>query len=124
MDAQSCKKIPTGFECVLCQYNTTRKSSIDKHNLSNKHISRQKLNELESKSCNKQLFACNKCEKTYTARNSLWYHLKKCNQEPKEHIVVAQNIPDEVNKLQNMVIELMNIVKTISSEGLSIKNNI
>ena len=96
MDAKSCKKLRNQFVCDLCDYTTNRKSSIDKHNLSSKHINRIKLNELENKSCIKELYACSKCKKTYTARNSLLYHAKKCN-----NVVVAEDNLQDDDSLQD-----------------------
>ena len=113
MDAESCKKMQNDFVCSLCNYSTSRKSSIDKHNLSSKHINRMKLNTLEFKSCDKELYACSKCKKTYTARNSLWYHVKKCNKivEEENIIINVQDIPihtnEEMKQLTSMVFELM-----------------
>ena len=79
MDAKSCEKLQKDFVCKQCNYSTNRKSSIDKHKLSSKHQNRQIKNVIEQKTCDKELYACGKCQKTYTARNSLWYHSKKCN---------------------------------------------
>jgi hypothetical protein len=113
MDAESCKKLQNNFACCLCNYKTSRKSSIDKHNLSSKHINRIKLNVLDFKSCDKELYTCNKCKKTYTARNSLWYHAKKCNNIVEEDNIVIniQDIPihtnEEMKQLTSMVFELM-----------------
>lgn len=113
MDAESCKKLRNEFVCGLCDYSTNRKSSIDKHNLSSKHLNRIKLNTLEFKSCDKELYACNKCKKTYTARNSLWYHAKKCNNFVEEENIVIniQDVPihtnEEMKQLTSMVFELM-----------------
>ena len=42
------------------------------------------------------MFTCKKCNKGYNARNSLWYHEKKCK-DPEEII----DINDEINKLDN-----------------------
>ena len=114
MDAESCKKLRNEFVCSLCDYSTNRKSSIDKHNLSSKHLNRIKLNTLEFKSCDKELYACNKCKKTYTARNSLWYHVKKCNNiviEEENIVINIQDVPihtnEEMKQLTSMVFELM-----------------
>ena len=113
MDAESCKKLQNEFMCSICDYKTSRKSSIDKHKMSGKHINRTKLNTLELKSCVKELYTCSKCTKTYTARNSLWYHAKKCNNiVEEENIVISiQDVPihtnEEMKQLTSMVFELM-----------------
>jgi len=51
--------------------------------LTSKHKNRTFLNNLEQNDAanvaeNLQQFICDKCSKTYKARNSLWYHKKKC----------------------------------------------
>jgi hypothetical protein len=51
--------------------------------LTSKHKNRTNLNDLEQKTPKnaENLFICKKCNKEYKARNSLWYHEKKCNFE-------------------------------------------
>ena len=46
------------------------------------------MNDLEQKVAEtRQKFVCKKCNKVYNARNSLWYHEKKCNNEENYEIV-------------------------------------
>uniref|UniRef100_A0A6C0KUJ4 C2H2-type domain-containing protein n=1 Tax=viral metagenome TaxID=1070528 RepID=A0A6C0KUJ4_9ZZZZ len=66
------------YECKKCDYITSRKSSIDTHNKSKKHI----LNALND-SCiilneNSANYSCKICNKTYKNRSGLWYHSQKC----------------------------------------------
>ena len=58
-----------------------------KHLTTRKHTHRTILNEIELENPNKSpsVFKCD-CGKEYSARNSLWYHKKKCNYE--ENIVI------------------------------------
>jgi hypothetical protein len=49
-----------------------------------KHINRTKLNILNETATPENahvIYKCKKCNKEYKARNSLWYHEKKCNAE-------------------------------------------
>ena len=78
MDEKSCEKVAKKYECEVCDYVTSRKSSINKHFLTSKHINRIKLTNFEQPSCNNQNFKCKKCAKLYKVRNSLWYHEQKC----------------------------------------------
>ena len=76
-------KIPQVYNCINCDYNTCSFKDYNKHLLTNKHISRTNLNNFEQKNPeNPKEYKCNKCNKSYKARNSLWYHQQKCNQEP------------------------------------------
>ena len=73
------QKIPQEYNCILCNYNTCSFKDYNKHLLTNKHINRTKLNDLEHKNPeNPKEYKCNKCNKFYKARNSLWYHQQKC----------------------------------------------
>jgi len=102
MNAKSCENAEKKYSCELCDYSTSRKSSIDKHLLSSKHKNR---NFLEPKSCAPNTFECKKCKKIYSVRNSLWYHEKKCNVTLTPSVDVP--IQDEVKTLSNLVIELI-----------------
>ena len=131
MDAKSCEKLQKDFVCEQCNYSTNRKSSIDKHKLSSKHQNRQIKNAIEQKTCDKELYACSKCQKTYTARNSLWYHSKKCNNiilENENIVINIQEMPlnnnEEVKTLTSMVIELMRSNNDLQKQMMEVcKNN-
>jgi len=68
-------KIPKIYNCEICDYNTRNKKDIAKHLLTRKHLYRTELNEKIPKN---EGFACPNCNKIYKAKNSLWYHSKKC----------------------------------------------
>ena len=71
--------------CYECDFKCCKKSNYDKHLLTLKHKNRTNLNNLEQKNAEKcQVFVCKFCKKKYNARNSLWYHEKKC--ETNEYI--------------------------------------
>lgn len=80
-------KIAKNFNCNLCEYHCSKQSEWKKHTMTLKHKNRTKMNDLEQKNNQKsqKIFVC-ECGKEYSARNSLWYHKKKCsiNQEEKE----------------------------------------
>ena len=80
------------FYCSFCDYNCSKKSDYDKHLLTLKHINRTNI---EQK--NRQ-YKCNKCNKIYSARNSLWYHEKKC---------VSENTDISLNNSENLINYLM-----------------
>ena len=73
------------FECKICNFNCSKKSNYDRHLLTAKHKNRTLLSKKEQKKCrtildkqiNKVVYEC-QCGKVYKARNSYWYHKKKC----------------------------------------------
>jgi hypothetical protein len=80
-------KIANKFKCELCDYKCCKKSDFNKHLITDKHINRTKLNNLEQISRqNRQNFICKYCNKCYKVRNSLWYHEQKCGSDKKEFI--------------------------------------
>jgi hypothetical protein len=78
------QKIAVNNTCIYCDYKCSKKSDYCKHLNTLKHKSRTKLNNLEQNvvktpiNSSQKLFACKYCDKTYKARNSLWYHENKC----------------------------------------------
>jgi hypothetical protein len=76
--AKSC----LNYCCDFCNYVTSRKSSINKHFSTSKHINKvystTNNNENVAKSCTIS-HSCNICEKKFNDRAGLWRHKKKCN---------------------------------------------
>jgi Txe/YoeB family toxin of Txe-Axe toxin-antitoxin module len=84
MLTESCEKVAHKYNCLICDYNTSRKSSYDKHLSTSKHRQLTKVNENGGKSCKKVAnlvnpFVCKNCSKEYTSRVGLWKHKNKCN---------------------------------------------
>ena len=74
----STKKMPKNAEnffCQKCNFKCSKQSNFDKHLLTAKHKNRTILNEKMPKNAE---YVC-ECGKSYSARNSLWYHKKKCD---------------------------------------------
>jgi hypothetical protein len=136
MDAKSCEKLPCKFMCEVCDYSTSKKSSYDKHLLTVKHINRIKMNNLEQEKEQKDYFICNTCNKIYKARNSLWYHERKCKPTGEEVHQINQNdssisgasISDASHNTIQLLInenkELINENKEFKNENKEIKNMI
>jgi hypothetical protein len=114
------KKMPKNAEkyiCENCDFECSKVSNYNKHILTLKHKNRTNLNILEQ---NKNgHFCCKYCNKTYNARNSLWYHEKKCTPTALNAEKNAENMDNNVNdkelimtllqqnnQLQNHIIEL------------------
>jgi hypothetical protein len=80
---KNCKK----YYCEKCHYNTSRKSSFDKHLSTSKHMKVANGNvfaTLESNSCKKlqklQIYTCIYCQKEFLNRSGIWKHKQKCNE--------------------------------------------
>ena len=82
MLTESCSKVAFKFNCKKCHYNTSKKSSYDKHLTTSKHNQLTTVNTLETQSClnitNCNTFICNNCSKVYKSRVGLWKHHKIC----------------------------------------------
>jgi hypothetical protein len=65
-------KNSASFECKKCNYVTSRKSSYDRHILSQKH------NVTEDKTKISVPFPCTKCGKEFKTRAGIWKHDKDC----------------------------------------------
>jgi len=126
------KKIPKNadnFNCEYCDFNTSKFSNYQTHISTSKHKNRTNLNILEQKKQGIGIFGCKHCDKKYTARNSLWYHEKKCkqiNENPNDNIVVElfklnqdfkdmiveqnKTIVDQNHEFQKQMLETLNEV--------------
>ena len=126
MLTESCEKVAHNFNCLYCDYNTSRKSSYDKHILTSKHKRLTHVNKSLTESCEKDsdsiVFTCHMCYKEYKSRVGLWKHSKTCNFETKNEkneisdkelimMVVKQNaeLMKENSEMRNM---MMGVIKT------------
>jgi hypothetical protein len=92
-------------QCIECDFKCSKQSDWDRHLNTAKHKNRTNLNNLEHFSAEKsQSFLCNKCNKEYKARNSLWYHSKKCK-EPTLGEVFANNNTQQLTDLVLKMVE-------------------
>jgi hypothetical protein len=86
--------------CINCNFKCYKNIDWERHINTSKHKNRTNLNILEQNTpiYAKCLFTCKKCNKEYKAKNSLWYHEKKCNYEQKienENIELKNDITDK-----------------------------
>ena len=84
------QKISNKYCCTICDYYTERKSNIDKHITSAKHMKEINGNEIKQKLSN--ILCCEKCNKVYQTKAGLWKHNKKCNN-------LLHTCVDETNKI-------------------------
>ena len=96
------------FTCKICYYNTSRHSQYERHLSTAKHISATQINELIHTGCNKGVYTCKNCNKIYKARNSLWYHEKKCKSINNATVVVKKPHED----LKTLTVILTTLIKS------------
>jgi len=87
------KKTPKNadiFECENCHFKCCKESDWNRHILTSKHKNRTILNDFAPKNA-ENIFTCQNCNKTYKARNSLWYHQKKCLKKNNEDKIEELN---------------------------------
>ena len=101
------------FFCNTCYFTCRKESEWKRHIVTRKHNNRTKLNEIEQKEPPKNMlvFQC-ECGKSYNARNSLWYHKKKCSiiqkKETTNIIISEQPTPqDKTDMTQNLLESIM-----------------
>jgi len=122
MEKKSCLKNNEKFICENCDYNTSKKSSYDKHTATLKHINRTQI---EQKSCSLG-FVCKKCNKMYKARNSLWYHEQKCNVIPDPSVTnetILEILINENKDFKNLMVEMMKNNTDLQNKMLDICKN-
>jgi hypothetical protein len=78
---ENSQKVALNFCCKSCNYECSKKNDFDKHLSTPKHENRTILNVLEQKVAkSRKIYTCKNCDKSYNARNSLWYHSKNCKE--------------------------------------------
>ena len=88
------------YECKNCDFKCFKNSDWVRHISTAKHQNRTSLNKITPK--NADVFICKKCSKKYKARNSLWYHEKKC-QYVNDIANISENVKEDVQKDEQFV---------------------
>jgi hypothetical protein len=101
------QKISKKYCCKICDYNTDRKSNLNNHNLSAKHIKSMNSNEI------KQILStdhiCENCNKKYKDYSGLWRHKKKCFQKEQEQENITESLIESENNISSDLI--LNIIQ-------------
>jgi hypothetical protein len=89
------------YFCEKCDYETFRKSDLQKHIKSKKHNT-TKIQQKNSYKC--------ECGKEYTHRASLFNHKKKCNykEEKQENKLEENGVPQEEVNYKEVILTLIN----------------
>ena len=98
-----CKNNADKFACEYCHFECGKKSNFELHLMTIKHKNSMIAN--QNQEHNDKSFTCKKCNKIYNARNSLWYHEKKCV----SNIIIsnAPSSPNDIQQLTSLVIEVV-----------------
>jgi hypothetical protein len=137
---KSCEKVALKFICEKCDYKTSKKSSFDKHLLTDKHNISLKSDAGDTncdikvaKSCS---LMCEKCYKSYNSRNGLWKHKKTCIITEKETNINDKNNNNEISpelimsvlqqnkELQQILLEQNKTIIELSKNNSITNNNI
>jgi len=91
----------TVYECIMCDFKSSKQCNYKAHLLTSKHIKEKKKSDivLENK------FSCKVCNKIYKARNSLWYHEKKCIDDKNKKN--DKNDKEEDVSLKKLILEII-----------------
>jgi hypothetical protein len=134
--------IPKFFNCDICDYTTRNKKDFSKHLLTRKHIYRTNLEQTKSPNTNecqitnnldkKSQFSCRVCNKTYKARNSLWYHEKTCNvihkqdtqcENKQETDELIKEVLKQNQEFKELIAEQNNKILELSNKPIVINNS-
>jgi len=102
LNEKNAEKCPE-FICKECNFTCSKKSNWTTHIATAKHQNRTIFTEKNAKP--KPTHKCSTCDKEYKAKNSLWYHMKKC-----PGLVVKQPVQEP---LENKLISLDNPAKSL-----------
>jgi hypothetical protein len=121
------------FSCVSCDFKCCKKSDWIRHISTAKHKNRTILNDFEPYFTPQ--FVCNTCNRKYSARNSLWYHKKKCeNALPEKTDFQDKNtltdkdqlikyLIKENSEFKDLIIEQNKMVMRICDKGAATISN-
>ena len=139
METDSCPKVAIKHKCLVCDYNTSRKSSMEKHISTVKHTNNvigDAGDDNIAKSCEKvakkTIYTCGNCNKLYNSRNGLWKHKQTCIELPenKETLEISEINQDLVSylikqnsDLQKQIIEICKSTGNMSNSQNQINSN-
>ena len=120
-------KSKTNLVCEPCDFKCCKQSNYDKHLTTRKHKNTTILNNIESENAviENKMFTCKNCQKSYKARNSLWYHEKQCISTPDTNIdpnsimqIIQQN-----DEFKSLIIEQNKIIIDQNSKVMDLYKN-
>ena len=106
-DNESKPELSHRFYCEKCKYGTSKKSNINTHYLSARHIKTTEVN--EDFAILSKKYKCDKCEKSYNDRVGLWRHKKKCIKNSSNELLINKEmfimLLQQNKELNNVILE-------------------
>lgn len=124
------KKSSKKFQCLDCDYITSRKSQWDRHIVTSKHLKATSELHLDDKKVPQETFIC-VCGAEYKCRQGLWKHKKKCDEKKvpvsekekeKELTVLTELVKDVIKQNQDLTNKIVDICKTSNCSSISNSN--
>ena len=103
--------------CKTCDYSTSRKSQLERHLLTPRHIMKQNETQIGTIATDK-IYDCN-CGDSFNSRTTLWRHKKKCIII--QDSVTPQNIILNISDLQNDQTKQQQLVDYLMKENSEFK---
>ncbi len=117
------QKVPEKFECLICDYKTSRHSQYDRHLSTGKHLMATESTHLVPKKSHS--FKCDYCSKKYKDRSGLWKHAKSCTLGNEENITISTNTlntsSNEMKVLTNLVLEMVKSNNDLQKQNTEIQ---
>jgi len=107
------------YSCKNCDFKCCKLSNYTAHIDTPKHKNRTFSTILEQKNAETE-FICNNCNKKYKARNSLWYHQKKCNLA--NHLKNKED--NEIKILTGLVLDVVKQNQELTQQNSNLTNKI
>jgi hypothetical protein len=100
------------YNCVICDYYTSRKSQYERHVTTVKHQNNENASKMLVQASKKvqKTFICNNCGNEYKHDSSYYKHKKKCEIKQVEHITISveEEQPPENNQYStDLILELL-----------------
>jgi hypothetical protein len=107
------------FNCEICDYSTSKKSSFDSHLTTTKHVNAIHATKNAEKTCQNSpdVFTCD-CGSEYKHHASLWRHRKTCTFQKEKQQVVASDVSNNAITKDDFLNFLKNDLKEILVEVL------
>jgi hypothetical protein len=107
-------KNAVNYYCEKCHFKCFKCSDWKRHTSTQKHVFRTNESFLNVKNAeNSKTFICKFCNKTYKARNSLWYHENKCEFNTSNYsididsTIKTKTSQSDIQALSGLIVEMI-----------------
>ena len=136
------QKVVKNFCCILCDYDTSKKTNYAKHLVTSKHLSKvdgnqniaKKSSKVAKVAKNNDNFNCNNCGLNYVTNSGLWKHKQKCKLSSSSNLKIDidevndesedesnDDSEDELNDESNLL-KKNNLIKYLLKENADFKS--